>query len=127
MHLVAWRPLFVPPGSDPRRRFAAPAQEGLHQRHLAQITTLDDGAGQLVQDVLPTLVSHLDDAPGPLRRVHEGVGALDGVAHALLDVDVAARLHGRHGHGHVQVIRRRDDDGVDLLGVEQLAVVDVRG
>ena len=48
------------------------------------------------------------------------------VRQRLLDVDVLARGAGQHRHERVPVVGRRDDDGVDVGPVEQLAEVLVR-
>src|SRR5207244_1295923 len=59
-------------------------------------------------------------APG---RLHHGPALGDGEAERLLAVDVLARLAGVDGDQGVPVIRRGDDHRIDVLEVEQLAVV----
>ena len=45
----------------------------------------------------------------------------------LLAVDVLAGAHGGDGDGHVPVVGRADDDGVDVFAVEDVAVVEAVG
>ena len=62
------------------------------------------------------------------RRLREGAGLEDGMGQGLLHIDMFAGLHGGHGDGRVRVIRRRHDDGVDvLLAVQHLAEIPVHG
>ena len=62
-----------------------------------------------------------------LDRLHHLLhrGRRDG--HRLLAVDVLAGLQRGHGHLRVQVRRRGDDDGLDVLAVEHAPVVGVLG
>jgi hypothetical protein len=49
----------------------------------------------------------------------------DGVGHRLLAEDVLALLHGSHGDGCMEMVGRADDHTIDLLLLEQLAIVDI--
>ncbi len=53
----------------------------------------------------------------------DAVAALDGDGHRLLEVDGLAGLQGGDGVLLVEEVRRGDEDGVDVLAREQLAVV----
>jgi hypothetical protein len=61
--------------------------------------------------------SDLDDPVVPVRRVHHLAAFPDGVRRRLLDVDVLAGLHRPDAGERVPVVRRRDDDGGDVLVV----------
>ena len=65
--------------------------------------------------------------PGPVDGVAHGAPLGDGQRRRLLQVDVLAVLHRGDRDQRVPVIRRADDDGVDVLVGEQLAVVGVAG
>ena len=53
----------------------------------------------------------------------DSAGLVDRVGHRLFAVDVLARLHGVDGHLGVPVVGRGDQDSVDVLAIEEPAVV----
>ncbi len=66
---------------------------------------------------------HLDDAIVLARDVHHHAALADRQRQGLLDVDVLARLAGHHRRQRVPVVRRADDDRVDVGSVEHAAEV----
>ena len=62
-------------------------------------------------------------AAGLLGDLDHGLALGDGQRQRLLAVDVLALAHGVDGDQGVPVVGRGDDDGVDVLAVEQLAEV----
>ncbi len=91
---------------------------------LADAAALDDLAG------LPELVlggevgADLEDLP----VLPDGVPHLDGLlhreGHGLFAVDMLSGVHGGDGDGGMPVVRRGDEDRVDVLVVEKFAVVE---
>ena len=73
------------------------------------------------------LRAHLDHAAVLAGRGDHLPAFPDVVGQRLLDVDVLARLAGPDGGQGVPMVGRGDDDGVDVLVVEQLADVAVDG
>jgi hypothetical protein len=65
----------------------------------------------------------LDPPFRALRGVVEPEALLERVRHRLLDVDVLPRFHRVDGDRRVPMVRGRDDDDVDVLVLEELAVV----
>ena len=71
------------------------------------------------------LESDLHHALGIAHRGDQRRAFFDRVRDGLLAVDVFAGAHTGDGDGHVPVVGRGDHDGVDILTVEDLAVVEV--
>ena len=85
----------------------------------------DHGDGQQEHAVVvaPLLGADLDHALGLLGDLAELLPLVDRQGQRLLAVDVLARLHGVDADLGVPVVGRADDHGVDVLAVEELAVV----
>ena len=98
---------------------------GADQGHLAE-TAGEDLLARL-REVLPTalLQPDLHHALGIAHGGDQPRAFLDGVGDRLLAVDVFAGAHRRDGDGHVPMVGRADHHGVDILTVENLAVVEV--
>ena len=78
---------------------------------------------ELVRAVLRADLDHLAALLGQL----DDLGALfDGVGDGFFEIDVLAGLERRDGHRVVQVLRRHDEDHVDVGIREHFAVVDGR-
>ena len=60
-----------------------------------------------------------------LGRAQNFLAFFDGVGQRLLDVNVLAGLEGVDQHGGVQMLGRGDDDRVDTLVLQQLAIVGI--
>src|SRR5436853_410292 len=73
--------------------------------------------------ILPPLYSY--DPPRLLGRLHQQQCLFDGERQRLLAVDVLTLAHGVDGAEGVPVVRRGDQDGVDVLIVVQFAEVAV--
>ena len=73
------------------------------------------------------LASDLENPAGAVHRVAQGATLGDRQRRRLLQVDVLPRLHGVNGDQRVPVIGRADDDRVDVLVRQQLAIVAVGG
>jgi hypothetical protein len=76
---------------------------------------VDNRAGVLAAD--------LQDAAALPRGVDDAQTLLELLHHRLLDVDVLARFHRVDRHLRMPVIRRGDDDRIDVRTRENLAVV----
>ena len=87
---------------------------GTHQR---------DGQEEDPVVIAPLLGADLHDAARLLGDPAEHLALVDRQRQRLLAVDVLARLHGVDADLGVPVVGRADDDGVDVLAVEELAVV----
>merc|ERR1712034_254937 len=81
---------------------------------------LDDLDAATVVRARVVLRAHLRRALVLLRQRREDARLAHGVGQWLLAVDVPARAQGRRARRGVCVIRRRDDDGLDVLLVEEL-------
>src|SRR5262249_40629919 len=98
------------------------AQAARHQQ-LAELAGLREVQELGPAAARPALGAVLDD-PAELAGGLDGNAALvDVVAARLLDVDVFGRLAGPDGHEGVQVVRRGNRDGVEVLVVQRLAHV----
>jgi len=69
------------------------------------------------------LAAYLQDAAGLPRGLDHARSLVELLDHRLLDVHVLARLHRVDRHRHVPVIRRRDDDGIDIRPRQHFPVV----
>ena len=58
-----------------------------------------------------------------LRKACDDPGLMDRVGQGLFTIGVSPGSKGRAGSGGVHVVRRADDDGIDVLLVDQLPVV----
>ena len=67
----------------------------------------------------------LDGQFPALRRGAHALGVVHGERHGLFLVDVLASLERRHEMLAVEVLGRGDDDGVNALVIQQVAVVQV--
>ena len=85
--------------------------------------TMRDGEQEHAVVVAPLLRADLHDAVGLLGDLAELLPLVDRERERLLAVDVLAGLHGVDADLGVPVVGRADDDGVDVLAVEDLAVV----
>ena len=74
----------------------------------------------------PLLAADLEDALVLARRLDHQPAFADREAHRLLGIDVLAGLAGVDADQRPPVVGRGRDDGVDVLAVEQLAIVLVR-
>ena len=92
-----------------------PVRPAVHFVHLADRAVLDPLLDQADALARAPLVAHLGDDLVLAR----GLGQRPRLGHRarqrLLHVDVLAELHRRHRDDGVGVVRRRDDDGVDVL------------
>src|SRR5690606_32205474 len=75
-------------------------------------------------DVLPVLaasllLADLYDAVVPAGCIDDRLSFGNRVRHRLLDVNVLSRFAGIHGHQAVPVVGCADDDGIDVLLVQQ--------
>src|SRR5262249_15619841 len=95
----------------------------LRPQQLAQLVRADQLACLLPLGLAAALCSELHDAAARLRCVADPEGVLETPREGLLDVDVAAaRERGERDFG-VDVVGRRHDDRVQVLALEQAAVV----
>ena len=65
----------------------------------------------------------LEDPPAALLRLDYGFAFGDRLHHRLLAIDVLAGVEGVDADAGVPVVRRGDDDGIDVLARQDLAVV----
>src|ERR1035441_659415 len=117
------------PGRARRKGVAPRADRGvavhprLHGVERADRACTIQFLGLLVDHGADALAANLEDSPGALRGFDQPVAVLPLLHHRLLHVDVLARLHRLGGDARMQVIRRGDDHGVDVLAREHLAIV----
>ena len=115
--------------SPPRRRgervFLDPvaAVPDLGPDEVAEVVGVDHVPGPLPVRAAVPLVADLDDPLGPPDGLDHLLAFLDRLGQRLLDVGVFFGLHDGQQHVPVVVVRGGDDDGVEPLVVEQLAVV----
>jgi hypothetical protein len=103
-----------------------PAADGRgHPLDLADASGAHERDGQEEDPVViaALLGADLHDAARLLGDPAERLALVDRQRQRLLAVDVLARLHGVDADLGVPVVGRADDDGVDVLAVEELAVV----
>ncbi len=115
-------------GGHARGRFpqvgAVAVPPGARQRDLAELSGLEVlvlGLQVVLAGAL--LHAHLADAVVDARRLDDRRPFLDLQRQRLLDVDVLAGIQRVDGDAGVPVVGRGDQDRVDLLQLEQLAVV----
>ena len=109
-----------------RRSVPAPAELDDGMSDFSELSVLDDLGGFLKMLPRPLLRAELDDTLRRLVGAERLDGPLDGVGQRLLDVDVLAGSHGVDQHLAVPMIRRRDEDGVDIVAIEDTPVILVR-
>src|SRR5262249_36468943 len=102
---------------------ALASDPGADERHLAKFARTDKlGSAQDVRSAA-ALRPGLDDALVLARRLDHAPALDDVVRDRLLDVDVLAGLAGPDRRQRVPVVRRRDDERVNVLLFEDLADV----
>ena len=84
-----------------------------------------DGVAELTPAAL--LHAALEDPVAGADGVREGFAFFDGVGDGLFEVDVFAGARASQATVHVPVVGGGDEDGVDLLVVEHLAIIQMRG
>ena len=109
----------VVPGAD--GRVAVPV--GADHVELADDAGGKQFLGLGVDDGADALAADLNDAIGGARGLDDLRPIGVDVDHRLLEVDVLAGLHRIDGGRLVPVVGRRDQDGIDILARENLAVV----
>ena len=82
-----------------------------------------DGQAEHAAVLGALLAAGLQDLAGVLDRLHHGQRLGDGQRQRLLAVDVLAGLHGLDGDLGVPVVGRGDQDAVEGLVVDQVAVI----
>ena len=90
---------------------------------LADPPALDQLARLLDMRHAPLLHADLDDLLVPILGLDDRRALGRVVRQRLLDVDVLAGVAGVDRHRHVPVVGAADQDGVDVLAVEELAIV----
>src|SRR5207245_8037236 len=92
---------------------------------LADAAGLDRGVGLPEAVVAGALRADLQDLLRAPDAVAQLDGLLDGVRHRLLDIDVLARLQGVDRDLRVPMVRRGDEDRINIVSVDDLAIVEV--
>src|ERR1035438_1893650 len=77
----------------------------------------------LIDDRTDTLATHLHNAAGLLLCGDDLMPFCNGMDHRFFAVHVLACFHCVDGSLRVPVVRGRDDDGIDVLACENLAIV----
>ena len=96
---------------------------GLALQDVADLPLGDHLVGHAPARIGGRLHAHGEDLLGLLGRLGDAAGLVDRVGHRLFAVDVLAGLHGVDRHLGVPVVGRGDQDDVDVLVVEDLAIV----
>ena len=109
------------PALKPCRAASVPAQVDLE--NLADPAALDQLARLLDVGHAPLLHADLHDLPVPILGLDDRRAFGEIVGQRFLDVDVLAGVAGIDRHRHVPVVGAADQDGVDVLAVEDLAIV----
>ena len=136
------RPLRAPrPGSGPSRSSRArrrsessiarrrSSELRLYRASMACTLPIEPGLDQLldlvVEDRAGVLAADLEDGLGLLLGGDDVRPFVDAADHRLLAVDGLAGLHGVDRHPGVPVVGNADQDRVDVLAGEDLAIVDI--
>src|SRR5207302_2057218 len=84
-------------------------------RNAAEAAALNEVYG--IAEVAPTALLHaaLEDLFAGTDGTSEGRAFLNSMSHRLFQIDIFAGGDGVHGHAHVPVVGRSDDDGGDLV------------
>ena len=90
---------------------------------LAQIAGVDIIHQRDQADVRAVLRSGLDDAFVFSRRIDRDPPFEDIVRDGFFDIDILTRLACHYSHQRVPVVRRRDDDRIDILIVEYMSKI----
>jgi hypothetical protein len=99
----------------------------VHLGHFADGTGLNPLAGEADAFAGMALIAHLRDAVGFLRDITHRTRFGDGVGERLLDIDVTPGTHGHDAGRRMDMVRRGDEHGVDvLLLLDQFAVVAIQ-
>lgn len=106
---------------------AAVTPGGLALFHLADDAALQHGERLGVDLHAALLQADLNDPAGAARGFDDLPAFGRGVRERLFDVDVAARFASFDGHAGMPMYRCCDQDDVDVLAVQQAAVVAERG
>ena len=85
----------------------------------------DQLASLVVEDRAGVLAADLEDSAGLFLGGDDVVPLGHLVDHGFLAIDGLAGLHRINGHPRVPVVRHADEDGVDIVAVQDLAVVDI--
>ena len=109
------------PAPKSGRPTSVPAQVDLE--HLTDPSRLDQLARLLNVGHAPLLHADLNDLPVPILSVDDGRTLGEIMSQRFLDIDILAGFTGIDRHRHVPVVRAGDQDGVDVLAVEDLAIV----
>ena len=96
---------------------------GLALHDVADLALGDHLVGHLPARVGGRLDAHREDPIGLLHRLGNPACLVDGVGHRLFAVDVLAGFHGVDRHPGVPVVRRGDQEAVDVLALQQAAVI----
>ena len=112
-------------GRDGRRVAPRLVAEGVHLAHLADDAAPNHQLGRQLRRMRRDLDAHLRHQASLACLGRQHTGLVDRRRQRLLHVDVLAERHRRHGDRRVHVIRRRDVDGVEVVGLlaEELAPV----
>ena len=86
-----------------------------------------DGFAEMAAELGSLLAAGLEDDVVVACRRHHRASLGNGQRQRLLAIDVLARPRRQHRRDVMPVVRRRDDDGVDVAAIEQLAKIDKRG
>jgi len=95
-------------------------------RNAAEAAALNEVYG--IAEVAPTALLHpaLEDLSAGTDGTSEGRAFLNSMRDRLFQIDIFAGGDGVHGHAHVPMVGRSDDDSVEFL-LEELAIIVVDG
>jgi len=95
----------------------------MHGQQAAEAAFFDEIARRVEPGVGPVLEPALDDPLGARDDSGKGTALGHAVRERLLDIGVLAGHARRGGDQAMEVVGRRDDDGVNVLALEHAAVV----
>src|ERR1700737_4073964 len=108
---------------DPSATGAVAVRVGLNHENVTESSGGINFLGFRVEDGTDPLAAYLDHAICLLRRIDHGESIFYGMGHWLFAIDVFASEAGVDKQLAMLVIRRRDDDSVNILAIENFSIV----
>ena len=110
-------------GVDPSAAGGVAVRIRLNHEHVTEPSRVKNILGFRVKDRTDPLAANLDDAISPLRRIDHGKSIFHRMGHRFFAIDVLAGRTGIGNHLAMLVVCRRDDDGVDILAVQNFPII----
>src|SRR5438105_142234 len=108
---------------DPSAARAVAVRIRLDHANVAKLPRVEDFLGFCVEDTANSLAANLQDAICLLHCVYHGKSIFHGVRHRFFAIDVFSCGTGIHNHPAMLVVHCCDNDGVNILAVQNSSVV----